>query len=378
MSSLTQSPDQTPALSHTHHLHGLHYSRSDVDGDSVPVSPHTDEEESYRDPTHIPPRKSAVTLMREVKERKGNNGYMAICAPMVRYSKLPFRELVRTYGVDLAYTPMILADVYKHSTYSRDIEFRTNAADSPVVVQFAASNGVDLADAAELAAPYSSGVDLNCGCPQKWAISERIGSHLMGDPERVRDMVRQVKARVGGLRMADGEPYPVSIKIRVHADPRRTVEFVKRAESVGVDWITVHGRTSKQRSTEPVNLDAIKLVKENASVPVFANGDVFSLEDADRIVAHTRTDGVMAARGLLENPALFAGYKHTPMSAVQDFVRLSTAYGSVHFIFHHHLMYMLESSMSRAEKKSFNILSSGPAIIDYLQGHYGLDFTKYK
>ncbi|KAI8590166.1 hypothetical protein BDZ88DRAFT_415763 [Geranomyces variabilis] len=374
----SSQPQQQPptSSSQAHHLHGRHYSRRDVDGDSVPMSP--DEVEDNQDPTHIPPPKSAVTLMREAKQRKGSDGYMAICAPMVRYSKLPFRELVRTYGVDLAYTPMILADVYKHSTYSRDLEFRTNAADSPVVVQFAASTGVDLADAAELAAPYSNGVDLNCGCPQKWAISEKIGSYLMEDPERVRDMVRQVKARVGGMRMADGEPYPVSIKIRVHNDPRRTVEFVKRAESVGVDWVTVHGRTAKQRSTEPVDLDAIKLVKENASVPVFANGDVFSLEDADRIVAHTRADGVMAARGLLENPALFAGYKHTPMAAVQDFVRLSTAYGSVHFIFHHHLMYMLESSMSRAEKKTFNILSSGPAIIDYLEGHYGLDFSKRK
>ncbi|KAJ3012897.1 tRNA-dihydrouridine(20a/20b) synthase [NAD(P)+]-like protein [Thoreauomyces humboldtii] len=355
-------------------LPDLHYTREDVNGDEAPNMENVGFQHD-RSESGLPARKSAITLIKEARHR-GERDYLTICAPMVRYSKLPFRELVRNYGVDLAYTPMILADVYKHSKISRDMEFRTNHRDEPVIVQFAASSPVDLADAAELASPYANGVDLNCGCPQGWAAKEKIGAALMEEPELVRDMVRQVKARTSGVRMADGEHFPVSIKIRVHPDIRKTIEFVKRAESVGVDWITVHGRTRRQKSSEPVDLDAIKIVKEDATVPIFANGDVFSLEDADRIVEHTRADGVMAARGLLENPALFAGYKHTPIECVQKFVRLSTAYGSTHFIFHHHLMYMLESSMSRAEKKTFNILSSGPGVIDYLQSHYGIDFPQ--
>ena len=74
---------------------------------------------------------------------------------------------------------------------------------------------------------------------------------------------------------------------------------------MGVDWITVHGRLRTQRSTEPVDYEAIKLIKESVNIPVFANGDVFSKADADRIVAETGVDGVMAARGLLENPGIF-------------------------------------------------------------------------
>ncbi|KAG0208214.1 tRNA-dihydrouridine(20a/20b) synthase [NAD(P)+]-like protein [Mortierella sp. GBA30] len=290
-----------------------------------------------------------------------------VCAPMVRYSKLPFRELVRRYNCDIVYTPMILADVFSASNYSRECEFSTNMLDDPVVIQFAASNGVDLANAAELAAPYVSGIDINCGCPQKWAIQEKIGSHLMSDPETVRDMIRMIKARV---------QVPCSIKIRIHKDLRETEEFVKRALSVGVDFITVHGRTRRQKSTEPVNLEGMKLVKEVSTVPVLANGGVFSIEDANRIVEATGVDGTMSARGILENPALFAGYKTTPWECIEDYVDLALSYGTNAFIFHHHLMYMFEKTMCNAERRTFNSLTTIPAIIDYLEEHYDLDIAK--
>ncbi|KAI8603089.1 hypothetical protein EDD21DRAFT_394980 [Dissophora ornata] len=286
---------------------------------------------------------------------------------MVRYSKLPFRELVRRYNCDIVYTPMILADVFSASNYARDSEFSTNLLDDPVVIQFAASNGADLAKAAELAAPYVSGIDINCGCPQKWAINEKIGSHLMSDPETVRDMIRMTKARVD---------VPCSIKIRIHKNLRETEEFVKRALSVGVDFITVHGRTRRQKSTEPANMDGMKLVKEVSTVPVIANGDVFSVEDANMIVEATGVDGTMSARGILENPALFAGYETTPWECVEDYVDLALSYGTNAFIFHHHLMFMLEKIMSNAERRTFNSLTTIPSIIDYLEEHYDLDIAR--
>ncbi|ORZ00254.1 hypothetical protein BCR43DRAFT_484903 [Syncephalastrum racemosum] len=306
-------------------------------------------------------KKTSPLEVLESKER------VNVCAPMVRYSKLPFRELCLKYNVDICYTPMILADVFKNSDFARYSDFTTNQADDPVVIQFAASNGKDLADAAELAAPYVGGIDINCGCPQKWAFQEHIGSFLMTEPETVRDMIRQVKNRVN---------IPCSIKIRVHPDLRDTEEFVRRAESVGVDFLTVHGRTRKQRSTEPVNFDGIKLVKETASVPVIANGSIFSLQDADEMYERTGVNGVMSARGLLQNPALFAGYEQTPWECIEDYVRLALGYGTNTFIFHHHLMFMFEDIMSKAEKKSFNTLSSIPAILDHLESRWGLDVSR--
>ncbi|KAJ3138811.1 tRNA-dihydrouridine(20a/20b) synthase [NAD(P)+]-like protein [Physocladia obscura] len=274
---------------------------------------------------------------------------------------------------------MILSDVFKHSEISRASEFRTNDADDPVVVQFAASNSQDLADAAVLVAPHCSAVDLNCGCPQKWAMHEGIGSALMEKPEQVSNMVRTVKEKVklSGITLADGiTPPSTSIKIRVHDDIRRTIDYVKLAEAAGVDWITVHGRTSKQRSASvKVNLDAIKTIKEQASVPIFANGDIFTREDADKTVRYTGVDGVMSARGLLENPALFAGFKTTPVHALEAYTRLAIGYGTNFFIMHHHLMMMTDKSMTKTEKKLFNCLPSSAAVVQYLDVNYGIEFS---
>ena len=284
-------------------------------------------------------------------EKKKNGDYLKICAPMVRYSKLPFRELVRNYGVDVCYTPMILADCFQRSRFAQEIEFQTNQADDPVVVQFAANNAFDLAASAEIVAKYCNGIDINCGCPQKWAINEKIGSHLLSDPELVKDMIRQVKAKTSQFKMRDGSSLPCSIKIRcVSKDIKDTIEYCKRAEAVGVDWVTLHGRTRKQKSSEPVDLESIKILKESLNIPVFANGDIFSSMDADKVVEYTKADGVMVARGLLENPALFAGYDHTPISAIQKYINYALSYGTDQFIFHQHLMYMTEKSMVKTGK----------------------------
>jgi tRNA-dihydrouridine synthase 4 len=130
---------------------------------------------------------------------------------MVRYSKLPFRRLVADYGADLTFTPMLVAKEFTRHPHARYTEFSTNNKDHLVIAQFAAKDAVTLGRAAEMVAQYVDGIDLNCGCPQTWACQEGIGAGLMKDPEAVRDMVRQVKARVGLC---------VSTKIRIHADLR--------------------------------------------------------------------------------------------------------------------------------------------------------------
>lgn len=92
--------------------------------------------------------------------------------------------------------------------------------------------------------------------------------------------------------MASSVPAPAThILISCSTIHRETEEFVKRALSVGVDFITVHGRTRRQKSTEPVSLDGMKLVKEVSTVPVLANGDVFTMQDANDIVTATGVDG---------------------------------------------------------------------------------------
>ncbi len=98
---------------------------------------------------------------------------------MVRYSKLPFRLLVREYGADIVYTPMILAHEFIRSQIARDSDFTTcsverettpDGREHALIAQFASSDAVEFARAAELIAPWVDGVDLNCGCPQSWAL----------------------------------------------------------------------------------------------------------------------------------------------------------------------------------------------------------------
>ncbi|KAG9345862.1 hypothetical protein JZ751_009018 [Albula glossodonta] len=289
---------------------------------------------------------------------------LKICAPMVRYSKLAFRSLVRKYDCDICFTPMVVADDFMRSVKARDSEFTTSQGDRPLIMQFAASDAQTLADAACVVAPFTDGVDLNCGCPQRWAMAQGYGACLINKPELVRDMVRLVRNQV------DNPNYSVSIKIRIHKDLRRTVDLCQKAEAAGVSWVTVHGRTAEERH-QPVHYDAIKTIKDSVSIPVIANGDIKYLRDVESTYQLTGVDGVMAARGLLANPAMFAGYEDTPLECVWDWVDIALSHGTPFTCFHHHLIYMMERVSSQQERKVFNALSSTSAVIDYLHHTYG-------
>ncbi|XP_069141096.1 tRNA-dihydrouridine(20a/20b) synthase [NAD(P)+]-like [Argopecten irradians] len=288
-----------------------------------------------------------------------------ICAPMVRYSKLAFRMLVRKYGCDIAFTPMIISESFIKSVKARDSEFTTCKEDRPLVVQFAASNAKDLADAAEIIAPYADGVDLNCGCPQRWAMQEGYGACLIKKPELIKDMVSQTRSRI------NNSDFSVSVKIRLRENDKETIELCQRAEKAGASWVTVHGRTPSQRS-QPVNLDAIRLIKENVGIPVVANGDIKSLEDCHMVREHTGVDGMMSARGILENPAMFAGYETTPLSCIKDWIELAVSVGTPFQCFHNHLIYMMEKDLPRSERRIFNALCSTSAVLDYLNHNYDI------
>ncbi|XP_005100580.1 tRNA-dihydrouridine(20a/20b) synthase [NAD(P)+]-like [Aplysia californica] len=294
-----------------------------------------------------------------------NKKLVKICAPMVRYSKQGFRMLVRKYDCDLTFTPMIISNSFVRSIKARDSDFTTYAGDRPLIVQFASNSCDDFANATEIVAPYCDGVDLNCGCPQRWAMSAGYGSCLLKKPELVCDMVKQARCRV------DRNDFTVSMKIRIHKDLRETVDMCQKAAKTGVSFISVHGRTKEQRA-QPVNLEAVRAIKDAVAVPVVANGDIRSLEDSDRVQAETGVDGVMAARGILANPAMYAGYKDTPLQCVQDWVDIALSIGTQFPCFHHHLIFMLEHILSKAERNVFNSLASLSAVLDFLRDNLGI------
>ncbi len=304
----------------------------------------------------------------QIKDQK--NGVVKICAPMVRYSKLPFRLLVREYGCDLAFSPMIMSESYAVSQKARLNEFTTNKRDRPLIVQFAANKVEHFVESAKLVSNFCDGVDLNCGCPQGWALKEGIGACLIDKPEFVSDLVRQTRNQCR-------DDLLVSTKIRIHSDYSKTIELCRQIERSGVSFISVHGRTKSQRS-DPVNWEAVKAIKESVQVPVVANGDIKSLDDVVRIKDLTNVDGVMAARGLLENPAFFAGHEVTPKECVKAWIKLSLDSGNHFTYFHHHLSYMLEKLLPKSERKYFNSLNSTPAVLDYLEERFDIVYDANK
>lgn len=309
-----------------------------------------------RNPKHNP-----LYLLKTIKSEQNRPAFIA--GPMVRYSKLPFRELCRDFDTDIVYTPMILAREFVRNDIARLSDFTTNSRDRPVIVQVGVNNVEDLLKFTEMIYPYVDGIGINCGCPIKEQVREGIGAALMGQADLVASMVKAVKQKYG-------DRVCIETKIRIHSNLDQTVEFVKKVEASGVDFITVHGRTKNTRSSIPVDLHAIKLVKQTVSVPVVANGDCFSLEQAHEIANFTGVDGVMSARGILSNPALFAGYKNTPWKAIELFWDYSTAYGLPYRIIQHHLAEMLDGVIPRSLIRELNEITSLAHMVDWFDEHF--------
>ncbi|KAI6240993.1 TRNA dihydrouridine synthase 4 [Aphelenchoides fujianensis] len=270
-----------------------------------------------------------------------------ICAPMVRYSKLEFRHLVRRYGVDLAYTPMIYADCFLKSEQCRAVEFPTDENDWPIV-QFAASKPEDFAAAGELVYKQSKGIDLNCGCPQRDVIA---------------DIVKQTRARISD------PDFSISVKIRIAYPIEKTVDLCRQVEACGVSLIGVHGRTVEQRAETP-DYAAIRLIKSSLKVPVYANGGCNSYEKALSIAVETGADGVMAADGLLANPGLFAGHPKTPMSCIQDWLKIASKSDIEFRTFHRHISFMSNSVLPRAHRPLLAQCKTQPEVNEFFTNFF--------
>jgi tRNA-dihydrouridine synthase 4 len=129
------------------------------------------------------------------------------------------------------------------------------------------------------------------------------------------------------------------------------------------------------RSTLPCNFEAVKTVKDSLSIPVIGNGNCFKPADVEEWKERTGVNGIMAARGLLQNPAIFAGFDYTPVECISEFVDIAMRTSLNPKLFHQHLLMMLYNTHSKVEKREFNALKSVPAILDFLEKR-GFPFTQ--
>lgn len=184
----------------------------------------------------------------------------------------------------------------------------------------------------------------------------------MSNPDLVAEMVRAAKARIGPSKT-------VSCKIRIHKDINETIRWVQIVQKAGVDFITVHGRLRAQRSSTPPDYTAIRTIKLSARVPVLANGDAYNYADVTKISTLTGVDGVMAARGILENPALFAGYHSTPVHCVHRFLETAARYPIPFALVLHHVSEMTGRMPGMTKKTRRGLMECRDLVdlIDYVE-----------
>lgn len=195
-------------------------------------------------------------------------------------------------------------------------------------------------------------------------MQEGYGADLLRKPELVKDLVYQVRNRIP-------RPFCVSAKIRLLKDIRQTVALCQTLEKAGASFLTIHARTPEMRN-EPIDLDSFKLLRDHVQLPLVANGDVKSLGGAEFLFQESRCEGVMSARGILTNPALFSGHSTTPLTCVQDWLDITSAIPTEFQCFHHHLVFMLEKILSKKDRVLFNSLQNKASVLEFLESYYNI------
>ncbi|MCS6814148.1 MAG: tRNA dihydrouridine synthase DusB [Cyanobacteria bacterium] len=220
-------------------------------------------------------------------------------SPLSGVTDLVFRRLVRRYAPDsMMYTEMVNATGLHYVKQLPKI-MDVDDNERPISIQLFDCRPQFLAEAAEKAvAEGADTVDINMGCPVNKITKNGGGSSLLRQPEVAAEIVATVSRAIA--------PVPVTVKTRIGWTDNEIniLDFARRMEDAGAQLITVHGRTRAQGFNGPARWDWIRRVKEVLTIPVIANGDIFSAEAAARCLEATGADGVMCSRGTMGYPFL--------------------------------------------------------------------------
>ena len=216
-------------------------------------------------------------------------------APMTGVSDRAFRSLVKRMGAGLVISEMIASQAMIRLTRA-SMRMIQSHGEEPMVVQLAGCEPEVMAEAAKLNEDMGAKIiDINMGCPVKKVVNGHAGSALMRDESLA---AKIIEATVKAVKV------PVTLKMRTGWDDqtRNAPKLAKIAEDLGIQMITVHGRTRCQLYNGRSDWKFIRSVKESVKIPVIGNGDVVTVQDAKNLLEQSGADGVMIGRGAYGRP----------------------------------------------------------------------------
>ncbi len=237
-------------------------------------------------------------------------------APLAGFTDLPFRTLAKEYGADVTVSEMISANALKYHSKKTLKMLEKSPLESPYIVQIAGNSPQVIREAVEILNDIEGidGIDLNCGCPVPKVVSQDSGSALLKDLPRMGKIIETIK-KYSNKRYT-------SVKSRLGFVEKIPKEIVKTVQESGADFIAFHGRTRAGGYKAAVDYDAIREAKEEATIPVIANGDIKSIEDTKKVIEITGSDAIMIGRGAVGKPWIFyqikEGLSDIPISKIGE------------------------------------------------------------
>ncbi len=223
-------------------------------------------------------------------------------APMAGITDYVLRSLVRKYSTDALLTTEMISSEFLAQNVQTEIT-KLDENHHPIVYQICGHKPHLMKLSAQYLTQFADMIDINMGCPVNKVVKGQDGAALMRNPELAAELIKAVK---------EGTDKPVSVKFRLGytAGEMNYVEFGQQMQEAGADFITIHARTRAQFYAGTADWKKIKDLKNNVDIPVFANGDITSVDSAIKCLEQSEADGIAIGRGILGDPTLIGRISH--------------------------------------------------------------------
>ncbi len=252
----------------------------------------------------------------------------ALLAPMSGISDAPFRDLCFSFGASATFSEMVTSDTSLWHSKKTQRRLAIQKQSSPRCIQILGADPTQMANAAKLCADLGADIiDINMGCPAKKVCHQSAGSALLQNPQKVTEILAAVVSAVD---------IPVTLKYRTGwtRTQKNAVQIARIAEDIGIQALTLHGRAASDKFNGEAEHNTIAEVVDAVSIPVIANGDICSGDQAKKILDQTGADGIMIGRGAQGRPWIF---REVNQYLDSGSIQLTVTFAEIYLTMIHHL-----------------------------------------